>query len=275
MAGDEMTEYPAEIVKDRYRLVLPLTRTPVGIVYRGEDLGNGNRAVLIKELLASPSSGISEKEIEERFERETRVLSAVRHEGFPELIDSFVHRDHYFIVEAFLDGETIDSLSMKRSVPFPVRLVLKWALKLCDIIAVLHGNRPEPIIFRDITPSNIIVVSEEDVRLADFGISRYFNPLKVKDTFAMGTPGFSPPEQYGKGQSDERSDIYSLGATLFYCLTLHQIEEFAKKRPSLCQLNPLIDRSLDRAILRCLEKGPENRYQSIGELRQALEGCSR
>lgn len=270
-----MTDNPESILNGHYQIVAPLMRTPVGVVYRGENLRKERSAILIKELIANASFGITEKEIEERFKRETSVLSTVRHHGFPELIDSFMLKEHYFIIENFFEGETLDSLSMKRSIPFPVKMVLRWALKLCEIIAVLHNHKPEPIIFRDIIPSNIVVVSEDEVKLADFGISRYFNPLKVKDTFAMGTPGFSPPEQYGKGQSDERSDIYSLGATLFYCLTLHQIEEFTGKRPSLHQLNPLIDRNLDKVILQCLEKGPELRYQTIGELQRALEGCHR
>jgi len=270
-----MTENTGKILNSHYQIISPMIRTPVGIVYRGENLREGRRAILIKELTANASLGIVEKEIEERFKREISVLSTVRHHAFPELIDSFTLNDHYFIIEDFFEGETVDSLSMKRSVPFPVKIVLRWALRLCDIIAVLHSHRPEPIIFRDITPSNIVVVSEDEVKLADFGISRYFNPLKVKDTFAMGTPGFSPPEQYGKGQSDERSDIYSLGATLFYCLTLHQIEEYTGKRPSLQQLNPLVERNLGQAILKCLEKNPEHRYQNIGELQKALEGCHR
>ncbi len=270
-----MTENSGTILKERYRIVAPLMRTPVGFVYRGENLREEHRSILIKELIANASLGIMQKEIEERFKRETSVLSTVHCHGFPELIDSFVIEDHYFIIEDFFEGETIDSLSMKRSTPFPVKVVLKWASKLFDIIAVLHNQRPDPIIFRDITPSNIVVVSEDEVRLADFGISRYFNPLKLKDTFAMGTPGFSPPEQYGKGQSDERSDIYSLGATLFYCLTLHQIEEFTGKRPSISKLNPLVERNLDKVILHCLEKESQHRYQNIGELKRALEGCHR
>jgi serine/threonine-protein kinase len=137
---------------------------------------------------------------------------------------------------------------------------------------VLHTALDEPIIFRDITPSNIIITDEGDVKLGDFGLTRYFNPQKLKDTFVMGTPGFSPPEQYGKGQSDERSDIYSLGATLFYSLTLHCVEEFTTT-PPLRKLNPLLPGAVEKVILTSIQKDPKKRQQTAKQFKEDLEKC--
>jgi serine/threonine protein kinase, bacterial len=258
---------------DRYEVKSVYMRTPCGQVFRAEDLCRENKAVIVKELVANASLGVSCEEIEERFARETAFLSRLAHPGVPRLVDSFRDGESYYVVTEDFGGDTIDSLSMKRNTPFPVHTVARWAIQLCEILKLLHENSPEPIIFRDITPSNIIVTQDGDVKLADFGISRYFNPVKLKDTFIMGTPGFSPPEQYGKGQSDQRSDIYSLGATLFYCLSHHYLEEFPAKKKNLLSLNPLIGRRLEKVINRCIEKEPGKRYQSVDELCDDLKGC--
>jgi serine/threonine protein kinase len=267
-----MTE---KILNERFAVLSVQMKTPFGQVYRAEDLQNDRESVIVKELAPNPSLGVSSEEVHDRFARETAFLSKLAHRRIPRLIHSFADGDTCYVVTEFFGGDTIDSLSMKRKAPFPVRLVVKWALSLCEILKVLHENSPEPIVFRDITPSNIIITEEGEAKLADFGISRYFSPVKLKDTFVMGTPGFSPPEQYGKGQCDQRSDIYSLGATLFYCLTHHTMEEVADKRKGISSINPLVNRSLEKIISRCIEKEPHKRYQSIDDLHQELKACEK
>lgn len=261
------------ILKNQYRMESVLLQTPVGCVYRAFDLSRDKEFVIVKELIPNAALGISSNEIRDRYTRETSMLSRVVHQGIPRLLQYFILEESYYIVLEYFEGETIDSLSMKRTTPFPVREVFHWAISLCEIIETLHTHGKEPIIFRDITPSNILISGKCEIKLGDFGLSRYFNPLKFKDTFVMGTPGFSPPEQYGKGQSDERSDIYSLGATLFYCVSFHSLEEFVTRLPSLRKLNPLLPTSFEKVILKCIERDPDKRYQSVGQLKNELIKC--
>lgn len=261
------------IINGRFRVVSTLLRTPAGYVYKATDLQRNSEYVVVKRLMPSSVLGIGEAEIKDRYGRETSVLSKVTHPGIPRLLNYFVIEENYYIVLEFFEGETLDALSLKRSTPFPVRDVLDWSLSLCDIMIALHTTGLEPIIFRDVTPSNIMVTGDGAIKLGDFGLTRYFNPDKIKDTFVMGTPGFSPPEQYGKGQSDVRSDIYSLGATMFYCLSLHSLEEYARKTPPLKRLNPLIPGAFEKIVLKCIEKDPRRRFQSAGELKDELQKC--
>jgi serine/threonine protein kinase len=255
---------------DRYRVLDVLQRTPLGCVYSAEDSEAPGCRVLVKELVPCEAYHISEDEIKDRFERELDILRHLTHPAIPKLRDHAVTGSTYTIVIDFHDGETLDAISLKRKDPFPVKLVVKWGLQICAVLSLFHHHTPQPIIFRDITPSNIVITAEGDVRLADFGITRYFNPSKVKDTFVMGTAGFSPPEQYGKEQSDGRSDIYSLGATLFYLLTLRSPDEFTGKLLSAGARNTLVPSLLAKVIQKCLGRDRLTRYQTVEALAEDL-----
>jgi serine/threonine protein kinase len=98
--------------------------------------------------------------------------------------------------------------------------VIGWAVELCDVLNYLHGHTPEPIVFRDMKPSNVMVNSRGRIMLVDFGIAKIYDPQLKTTTGARAlTPGYSPPEQYGFGTTDSRSDIYAVGATLYHLLT--------------------------------------------------------
>ncbi|MDQ7824579.1 MAG: serine/threonine-protein kinase [Candidatus Eremiobacteraeota bacterium] len=254
----------------RYRVESCLMRTPAGRVLKALDL-NGGEPVMVKELMADSALAVTPEEIRERYEREVLALSALKHPGIPRLLYHEASSSACYLVEEFFTGETLDALSMKRNRPFTVKEVVGWGVQLCEMLALFHSHKPEPIIFRDVTPSNIVVSAPGVVKLADFGLSRFFNPLKVKDTFVMGTPGFSPPEQYGSGQSDARSDIYSLGATLYYCLTLRSVDEFPRQVPGPRTHNPLVSGPLDKAVVLCLSREPSRRPQSAEKLSEMLK----
>jgi len=243
----------------------------VGRVYHAIDLDSG-APVLVKELVGNPALDIHDDEVRDRYEREIQILSTISHHAVPRLIGHFVEDRTCFVILECIEGDTLESISLKRMTPFPSRLVVPWGIEICGVLAIFHHHTPEPIIFRDIRPQTIIMTPGNEVKLADFGISRFFNPLKVKDTFVMGSAGFSPPEQYGKEQSDGRSDIYSLGATLFYLLTLRTPDEFAGKLPSLQRMNESVTAPLEKVIFKCLEKDRSRRFQTAEELETELRG---
>jgi len=133
----------------------------------------------------------------------------------------------------------------------------------------LHSQTPK-IIFRDLKPDNIMVTVDNQVKLIDFGIVRFFKPGKTKDTIALGTKGYAAPEQFGSGQTDERSDIYSLGATLFHLLTAEDPESHIMKIPSVRQYNPAVSSQLDEIVCRATRITSKDRFSSMGEMRSAL-----
>jgi serine/threonine-protein kinase len=142
------------------------------------------------------------------------MLNTLDHTNLPKVIDYFLEKDRYYLVMDYIKGRTVKDYIENNSAD--METVEKIMYQLCDILEYLHGQH---IIFRDLKPSNIMILPDFKIKLIDFGIARIFKDSKQYDTVIVGTPGFCPPEQYGRGQTDERSDIYSLGANLYYMLT--------------------------------------------------------
>src|SRR6185503_12649572 len=153
--------------------------------------------------------------------------------------------------------------------------VIEWALQLCDVLAYLHDHKPEPIIFRDMKPSNVMLDQHNRIRLIDFGIARPFQSGQ-KGTM-IGTEGYSPPEQY-RGEASPAGDIYALGATLHHILTrrdprLEPPFSFAERQ--VRQINPKVTTDLEAIVMRALSYEPTDRYPSAGTMKEAFENLSR
>ena len=148
---------------------------------------------------------------------------------------------------------------------------LAIGVKLCTVLDYLHTRRP-PIIFRDLKPANIMLTPDERVVLIDFGIARHFKPGQIRDTVTFGSPGYAPPEQYGKGQTTPRADIYSLGATL------HQMLSGYDPADSPFRFRPLhlpaytAPAGLNTFIMHMVELDECNRPISMAAVKQTLQG---
>jgi superfamily II DNA or RNA helicase len=238
-------------------------------VYLVTDQAGNQRAV--KQLDPVDAQGrpvTDEAELErfrEDFEREVRLIARLTHPHIPRVYDFFEEWGTFYYVMDYVAGKTLLEVLADYHGRIPEALVLEWLPSICAVLNYLHEQKPQPIIFRDIKPENLILAPDGTLRLIDFGIARRFDPAKRRDTVAIGTPGYLSPEHQG-GQTDPRSDLFSLGATLHHLLS----GKDPQKSPRPFDYPPVPDISPDlQALLdRLLQLDPDRRYQSVSELMQ-------
>jgi serine/threonine protein kinase len=262
---------PTDVVKERYKVIRLLGKGGLSYVYEVEDLELPKRWAL-KEFHPRNLGPEDMEKIRLQFKREVEILSGLHHPRLPAISDSFMFDERDYMVMELIEGKTLDVLIGERhGDPFPEDTVREWSLQILEILEYLHGQSP-PVIYRDIKPQNIIISPESGVRFIDFGIARLFNPVKDQDTIFMGTPGFAPPEQFRQRQTDVRSDIYSLGATMHYLLTLKDPGanpfDFEPLSLSHASISPLMEKIVQKAV----EIKAENRFQNASDMRRVLLG---
>ncbi len=257
------------LLGERYEILSIVGRGGMGTVYRALDR-RLETVVAVKELT---EHGQDEEERAAgilQFEREARLLGQLTHPNLPRVTDYFVQDGRCYLVMQFVEGETLEAL-LKRAngEPLPLRDVLDWGVQLADTLAYLHGQDP-PIVFRDVKPANIMVTPDGTIRLIDFGIARRYQAGASKDTLLYGSPGYSPPEQYGRTQTDPRSDIYALGATLHHLITGRDPAPTPFKFASIRSIDTGFPPILDSFIARCVEMSEDKRCQTAAEARDIL-----
>src|SRR3989442_3285595 len=209
------------------------------------------------------------------FKGEAMMLAGLNHPNLPSIYEHFIEAGHWYLVMDFIEGKTLEHyLNHTRSHNLPVEKVLDIGIQLSKVLGYLHMRHP-PIIFRDLKPSNVLLTSDGDIYLIDFGIARHFKPGQAKDTIAFGSPGYAAPEQYGNTQTTPRADIYSLGALLHQMLTGH---DPLSNTPNMFTFPPLRRHKqlagLEELITRMLEMNPANRPANMAEVRRGLQGIA-
>lgn len=206
------------------------------------------------------------------FLAEPNILKKLKHSGIPRIIDIFYENDNLYMVEDYIEGENLKEY-VKRKGSLNVEEICKIALEIGKIVKYLHSFNP-PIIHRDLKPSNIMITPEGEVVLIDFGISRIYKPGQESDTVYIGSKGYAAPEQfYGTGQSSIQTDIYALGAVIYFMLT--------GKAPSTA-LEPLYDENyvenvnidIREIIKKAMKIKAEERYRSIDEMSKEINKVS-
>ncbi len=201
---------------------------------------------------------------------ETDLLKKLNHPNLPSIIDVIDSDENFLIVMDYIEGNTLERLLAEEGAQ-PQDKVVRWALQLCDVLDYLH-TRPMPVIYRDMKPSNIMVKSDGNVVLIDFGTAREFKEHNVQDTCCLGTNGYAAPEQFGgMGQTDARTDIYCLGTTLYHLVTGHNPSEPPYEIYPITKWDPGLSTGLERIIQKCTQKNPQDRYQTVAQLRFDLE----
>jgi serine/threonine protein kinase len=279
---------PGTTLQDRYRIVELIGQGGMGAVYLAEDLHLKGKKCALKEIDYSVDMDpTAQAGLRDQFRREAVALDNLTHPHLPKVSDYFSQNGRDYLVMDFIAGpnlkELLDEARKKGQAP-PESQVLEWADQICEALIYLHGQDP-PIIHRDIKPANIKLTSDKIIKLVDFGLVKFFDPSDPKTITllqAWGTPTYAPLEQYGAGtgRTDARSDIYALGATLYHLLTGHApptaqqrfLEPGTLRRPR--GLNPRLSTVTEHLILKAMAIRPDERYQTVQEMRRDLTMAS-
>jgi serine/threonine-protein kinase len=232
-----------------------------------ETVGDDNQVYAVKEMLDRFTDSKEHAEAVHRFEAEAAMLRRLSHPRIPRVYVDFKDEGRQYLAMEFVRGHDMEDV-IKHQGAVPEPQALEWADQICDVLGFLHNHKPEPIIFRDMKPSNIMVQPDGTIKLIDFGIAKVFQ--KAERGTQIGTPGYAPPEQY-QGIATLESDIYALGATLHHMLTGRDPrDEPPFSFPPIYGLKPTVSKRTSEAIQRALQMKPEDRYHSVAEFRAAL-----
>lgn len=259
----------------RYEIVRILGQGGMGAAVLAHDTRIANKPVVIKELISDESDPKQRQEDVDNFKREVTTLATLDHPLIPTVTDSFQEGSRYYMVQEYAPGETLEDYLERTKKPMPEREALTYASQVLDILDYLGKQKP-PIIHRDIKPANIIISSKDQrARLVDFGIARADEAKHAaqqrKQTSALGTPGYAPPEQY-QGNADTRSDIYALAATLHHLVTNRDPQNEAPfNYPPARSLNPQVSPELEAVLEHALIMDIKKRYQTAAEMKQDID----
>lgn len=256
---------PMFVLQDRYEVVNHLGQGGMGTVYVARDRRLGRRQCVVKKLRDDFFRQEDKEKAMSFFEREVLVLSQLAHGNIVRIYDSFKENDDCYLVMEYVEGENLHQMLHRRGEPFPEEQVLLWASQIAEVLDYLHTNDPQ-IIYRDLKPSNIMIDTKDMVKLVDFGIARPY--VEETDNTHVVSAGYSPPEQYW-GAADPRSDIYALGATMYFLLTGE--EPLALQTSSPRRINSDVSEHTDMIVQRATAQDILMRYQSAPEMREDLD----
>lgn len=256
------------ILQQRYKIVKILGHGGMGAVYLAEDQRLPTKWA-IKEMKKTGLSEEERAEAAELFHSEARLLSELRHRNLPRIVDFFDQEGQLYLVMDFVEGETLED-RIQRDGPLEVNSALEMCLQISDVLDYLH-TRPSPVVFRDFKPANVMLTPQEEIKLIDFGIARVFKKDASADTKALGTPGYAAPEQYGKGQSGPRTDLFAFGATIHHALTGRDPTDAPFQFPPLSDFRADLPEELVAMIDSCLNLKAEDRPESAFAVKRVLE----
>jgi serine/threonine protein kinase len=265
------------ILDGRYELLELLGEGGMGQVYKARHTRLG-KIFAIKSLRNLSPDPAEQAKFLEAFESEARTLAELDHPALAQVSDFFEVDGVHFLVMEFVNGKTLSRVAELAPRLLSQRRILQWAGELCDVLDYLHNQNP-PVIVRDLKPDNVMIDEKRRLRLLDFGIAKRLQAgVGTRDIIkGMGTAEYAPLEQYGAASTDQRSDIYALGGTLYFMLTevppppaWRRASEGIEVRPP-SQVNQTVTPDFERLVLRMMALKREDRPQSIAEVRAELK----
>ena len=260
----------SQLQEGRYVIKKILGQGGMGSLALANDTRLADKLVVIKELIADHADPTEDVR---NFKREVQTLAHLDHPLIPAVTDHFQEGSRYFMVQEYVEGENLDARMERIQRPMEEQDALKYAAEVLDILDYLEQQTP-PIVHRDIKPANIIIgARDQRAHLVDFGIARTYAPTQArrKQTTALGTPGYAPPEQY-QGNAEPRSDLYALAATLYHLLTNrdpteHPLFQFPPART----VNPRLSPDIEAILTRALTLDIHQRYQTALEMKRDID----
>ncbi len=249
----------------------------MGSVYRARDLHFPKvvKLVAVKEMINMAPDPLVRKTIVQNFEREANLLATLSHPSIPRIYDYFSTDDRSYLVLEFINGKDLEAIINETSGFLPEEQVIGWAVELCEVLHFLHNHKPDPIIFRDMKPSNVMINQHGHIILVDFGIAKPFQTGQ-KGTM-IGTEGYSPPEQY-RGEATQQADLYALGATLHHAITRRdpRLEPpFSFSERPVRKINPALSAEMELVINTALQYNPADRFPDAAAMKEALLNVAR
>ncbi len=255
------------IIDGKYKILNEIGHGGMSTVYLAIN-EKANKPWAVKEIRKSCRKDF--QMIRQSLLMEVELLKKLKHPNLPSIIDVIDEKENIMIVMDYIEGNTLEKVLSEQGAQ-KQETVIEWAIQLCDVLDYLHTRNPA-VIYRDMKPSNVMLKSDGSVILIDFGIAREYKERNVADTICLGTQGYAAPEQFGNmGQTDARTDIYCLGATMYHLVTGHNPSEPPYEMYPITYWNPELSTGLEQIILKCTCKNPNDRYQSARELKYALQ----
>lgn len=255
------------IIDGKYKILNKIGQGGMSVVYLAMN-ERANKQWAIKEVR---KDGVKDYDVvRQGLIAETDILKRLNHPHLPSIIDVIDRDDTFLIVMDYIEGKSLDHW-LKKDGAQPQEKVVVWAKQICDVLGYLHSRKP-PIIYRDLKPANVMLKPDGQIMIIDFGTAREFKETSIEDTSCLGTQGYAAPEQYGgHGQTDARTDIYTLGATMYHLLTGHNPSLPPYEMYPILRWNPALSSGLEKIVLKCTQRNPNDRYQNCAELMYALE----
>ncbi len=252
-----------EVVGGRYKVLHLVGRGGMSNVYLVINEAV-NKQWAIKEVRRSARK--DHELLQQNLIAETNILKQLSNPHLPSIVDIFKDEEEgtLLIVMDYIEGITL-SRKLKEEGAQPEERVVNWALQLCEVLTYLHSQNP-PIIYRDTKPSNIMLKPDGTIILIDFGTARVYKEGQSDDTTCLGTKGYAAPEQYGRSQTDARTDIYNLGATMYHLVTGHNPNLKPYEMYPIRHWDRSLSSGLEKIILKCTKPNPDERYQDCAEL---------
>ncbi len=260
------------VLGGKYEILKKIGQGGMSIVYLAMDT-RLNKQWAVKEIKKSKKQDT--KTLLKGLRMEANILKMVDHPVLPRIVDIINYKNTVFVVMDYIEGRPLSEV-LKLEGAQPQDKVIEWAKDLCSALDYLHSMNP-PIIYRDMKPSNIMLKPDGKVKLIDFGTAKELDVESLADTTALGTRGYAAPEQFGDARgrgihkTDARTDIYSLGATLYHILTGKNPSEPPYVIKPIRHWNPMLSSGLEKIINKCTMPNPEDRYQNCAELIYDLE----
>lgn len=255
--------HASDVLGGRYRILSVLGQGGMGTVYLAEDLKLHGKQWAIKE------TDVANHDFQ-KFMDEAEILTKLSHPYLPNVVDYLAVEEEgvSYLVMDYIKGQTLQEVFAAQNRSMPYRKIVRYAVQICELFQYLHHEQEKPIIYRDLKPSNLMIDEKDQIRLIDFGIARNFKEGKQTDTVQLGTIGFAAPEQFEGRQTDHRTDLYALGAVMYYLLSDGQYYYVTRKR--LDEVVEGLPPELVRTVEKLLRKSPIERYQQAAQVRDDL-----